>query len=591
MGRYRERNLDNVIAELKYVTGVLGMRYITFNDLNLGANPKRLKRLAARIVQSNIQFEWVANISVDEQLDESFFSLLAKAGTTQIQFGIESASPKILKLMGKGFSPETAMRNLEDAHRAGLLPRVNFVVGFPFENEKDFDLTAAFLDRVAGYLESVGSVNTLFVLPMTRLAHDAKKMRIEPIFQPVALDCNWLHEDADPQKRIDRAYRLIEIARQHNLPVMQTNVEYTRVLLKDKLGRDPSGPFPISVAGGNIVPQSAIRFRLEPDLTSPVMVAKIKPPLEILLVTAGAAASLDDQSLFLLGLPIRKVLYHHGDKDPMLQLEAAGSEAFIFRTEPGDLGKAILSVDADGQEKPGAVDGSYFRSNDPLILQRKGPLQCSILNRLVSIHWQLSMVSSFPHLYFDVDLPDGRRLRSFDGSSAWISLDPNGTAVIRSRIGWAGEDLCVGSRMEMTPGRIRWRLIANVSRPIVLKRFKAGIALGTTYDRAGSPDKTFQMNPKEKDGWVVVGPLDSKGRMPLAEGFCGKSPILSADSSEDIPTVSLRPVTLGSLLPVVQMGCHLGPGLGYYTEEFTVDRGHTVLVEFEIAFELLDKNR
>jgi radical SAM superfamily enzyme YgiQ (UPF0313 family) len=73
--------------------------------------------------------------------------MLTKAhdvGLSYISYGGESASPKILKAMGKGQTPEQMTAAIEATHAASVNPIMSFIVGFPEETIDDVIMTCQF---------------------------------------------------------------------------------------------------------------------------------------------------------------------------------------------------------------------------------------------------------------------------------------------------------------------------------------------------------------------------------------------------------------------------------------------------------------
>ena len=84
-----------------------------------------------------------------------------EAGCEYLSFGLESGSDKVLKLMRKGIKTEWASEVLRLTHKNKILASVNILIGFPGEEEEDFQDTLTFLDRNKTYLTSVSTGATL----------------------------------------------------------------------------------------------------------------------------------------------------------------------------------------------------------------------------------------------------------------------------------------------------------------------------------------------------------------------------------------------------------------------------------------------
>jgi hypothetical protein len=72
-------------------------------------------------------------------LKDSEMRILAEAGVTQIQPGIEALATSTLKLMGKGTTAFNNIRFLKDALVYGIDPGWNLLIGFPDEGEKIYE--------------------------------------------------------------------------------------------------------------------------------------------------------------------------------------------------------------------------------------------------------------------------------------------------------------------------------------------------------------------------------------------------------------------------------------------------------------------
>jgi radical SAM superfamily enzyme YgiQ (UPF0313 family) len=61
---------------------------------------------------------------------------IKQAGCTHLVYGYESFSPRVMKTVGKGATPETNARSLKWTLEAGIRPIPNQMIGFP---DEDFD--------------------------------------------------------------------------------------------------------------------------------------------------------------------------------------------------------------------------------------------------------------------------------------------------------------------------------------------------------------------------------------------------------------------------------------------------------------------
>jgi radical SAM superfamily enzyme YgiQ (UPF0313 family) len=77
-------------------------------------------------------------------------------GFNRVRFGAETASPRLLKEIGKGETVEDHQRAVDLANQVGLPITASFMSGLPTETKKDVALTQAFLAKNKGKLQVEG---------------------------------------------------------------------------------------------------------------------------------------------------------------------------------------------------------------------------------------------------------------------------------------------------------------------------------------------------------------------------------------------------------------------------------------------------
>lgn len=142
---YRYRSPENVIAEISQRLEIYKNNFFGFNDSLINGSHASLMRLCDLMMRKGLKITWGGNCRVDKRLDLNSLKKMKKAGCEYITLGIESASNKILRLMGKRFTIEGAERFINDCHQAGISITANWIAGFPGETDEDFKKTADFV--------------------------------------------------------------------------------------------------------------------------------------------------------------------------------------------------------------------------------------------------------------------------------------------------------------------------------------------------------------------------------------------------------------------------------------------------------------
>ena len=134
---------NQIVAEMKAVAA-RGARYVWFVDDNFRLGKSDLEAVCRRFIDAGINLQWMTFIraSTLENIDAE---LLRMAGCIEVQLGLESADPQILKNMNKKSSPMLYDRVLKKLLKAGINCSCYFIFGFPGETEESAQRTRDFI--------------------------------------------------------------------------------------------------------------------------------------------------------------------------------------------------------------------------------------------------------------------------------------------------------------------------------------------------------------------------------------------------------------------------------------------------------------
>lgn len=119
---------------------------IFFYDDNLSVDKKVLNGVCNEIVRRNLRIGWSCQARVDT-IDENTLRNMKEAGCTDVYFGVETASQKLLDFLGKGITVEQAERAIELCHKVGIKPGCFLIVGIPGETREDIEALADFIRK------------------------------------------------------------------------------------------------------------------------------------------------------------------------------------------------------------------------------------------------------------------------------------------------------------------------------------------------------------------------------------------------------------------------------------------------------------
>jgi anaerobic magnesium-protoporphyrin IX monomethyl ester cyclase len=146
--KYRARSPQNVIAEMKRDIS-LGIKELWIADDNFTMDMKRVDKLLDMMIKEKLDITFsMANGVRADRLDARTLSKLKKAGCWMLSISPETGNSESLKKINKGFSLDHAIRAARLCKKFGITVMSNYVVGFPWETEKEIEKTIAFARKL-----------------------------------------------------------------------------------------------------------------------------------------------------------------------------------------------------------------------------------------------------------------------------------------------------------------------------------------------------------------------------------------------------------------------------------------------------------
>lgn len=218
---YRHRSAKNIFGEMVFqLKRHPETRGFFFNDSLINGDIRMLDELCTYLIDAQVKIYWGGQAAIRKEMTPEFMKKMKRAGFAHVSYGLESASPAILKKMNKRFDLDTAEEVIKNTHKLGIRTTVNIVVGFPGEEEKEVMETAQFLKRTSGYLDDI-YFHSLVLMPGSYIYNKREEFDIElPQVNRINL---WHTRDGknDYHVRVGR-------------------VEFYRGLLKDKFSSNVS---------------------------------------------------------------------------------------------------------------------------------------------------------------------------------------------------------------------------------------------------------------------------------------------------------------------------------------------------------------
>lgn len=152
---WRERAIDQVIADLREAIGSHGISYVYF-AVDVMA-PGYLERLSDAILDSGLKFHWSAELRMEKIFTPERCAKMAQAGCVCASFGMESGSQRVLDLIDKGTKIEFMQETMRNFAGAGIAVQLMSFEGFPSETLEEKQATVEFARRNKPYWSNGGT--------------------------------------------------------------------------------------------------------------------------------------------------------------------------------------------------------------------------------------------------------------------------------------------------------------------------------------------------------------------------------------------------------------------------------------------------
>ncbi len=139
---FRERSAEHVLAEIDLLVRDYGVKELVFMDDIFNFRPARAKAIAQGLIDRGYGLKLTfPNGFRGDILDEELVVLLKQAGMYRCMIAVESAVPRIQKVMKKNLKIEKVKHIVEFTAKQGVMVHGAFMLGFPSETKDEMEQT------------------------------------------------------------------------------------------------------------------------------------------------------------------------------------------------------------------------------------------------------------------------------------------------------------------------------------------------------------------------------------------------------------------------------------------------------------------
>ncbi|HLP59194.1 MAG TPA: radical SAM protein, partial [Candidatus Deferrimicrobium sp.] len=164
--RYRERSIDKVFSDMEFLAARYGINNFAFAiDV---MTPVMALNIAGEMTKRKLPYHWNTEIKIEKHFTPENCLKLKQGGCLSVAVGLESGCRRILELIEKGYTPQTAGEVLKNFSAAGISVQVMSFLDFPTETKDEAMETIAF---IAGNKEHIAlfTLGNFELLPGSRV--------------------------------------------------------------------------------------------------------------------------------------------------------------------------------------------------------------------------------------------------------------------------------------------------------------------------------------------------------------------------------------------------------------------------------------
>jgi anaerobic magnesium-protoporphyrin IX monomethyl ester cyclase len=178
--RYTMRSAEGVVAEIRQVVEQYGARGIKFFDSTLTLNRSHIDNLCLAMLKSGLNsLPWECEIRVDT-VDYALLKSMRDAGCYYVDMGMESASERVLRSIGKRITVSQVKQVISWAEELGLRTKLFMTWGHPNETIEDMKETLAFANKWRTRVTNLSGPRPIRIYPGTAVERFAREIGCLP---------------------------------------------------------------------------------------------------------------------------------------------------------------------------------------------------------------------------------------------------------------------------------------------------------------------------------------------------------------------------------------------------------------------------
>jgi len=171
---YRANSPERVLTEIELLHEKYKIDHIYFQDDEFTILHSRTENICDMMMERKLNIIWEC-LSRTDHISKELLMKMKKAGCVSIVYGIESGCPKILGKINKNIPQKQIINACKWAKEAEIMCKISFIIGFPWESEKEIINTINFAKSLKA---DYANFSVLTPFSNTEIYKTIKKMKL-----------------------------------------------------------------------------------------------------------------------------------------------------------------------------------------------------------------------------------------------------------------------------------------------------------------------------------------------------------------------------------------------------------------------------
>ncbi|MBD89642.1 MAG: hypothetical protein CL940_04855 [Deltaproteobacteria bacterium] len=241
--KFAQRSVENVLAEMDELHERFGQTSFEFNDDLLNGNMKWLLAFCDALIERGSPYEW-QGLCRPHRLDREILQKMWDAGCTQMSYGVQHFSWRMLKIMGRKEEPDPLMQVLDDTLDVGMQTYIDVILGHPGETDEDVEITVqtvrSLMARYPNVAINLNPFNYIYgsAIDINPAAFDVVPeyfaqplpeglKHLEPLSQKFVVDYTQTPDERTVVDRVNRlAWTVFQARRPPKIPILDEELPF-----------------------------------------------------------------------------------------------------------------------------------------------------------------------------------------------------------------------------------------------------------------------------------------------------------------------------------------------------------------------------